>query len=99
VRVYYCQIGFISTHRKIGHSPLYHFISEALSGAKKFYSELEKMTYVVVMAARKLNHYFQSYSITVPTSYPLREIQENKESLVRIGKWASEIPICHRTHS
>jgi hypothetical protein len=38
------------------------------------YSELEKMIYAVVMVARKLKHYFQSYSITIPTSYPLREI-------------------------
>jgi hypothetical protein len=70
--------------------PVY-FISEALSGAKRFYYKLEKMTYVVVMAARKLKHYFQSYSITVPTSYPLREILENKESSVIIGKWATEL--------
>jgi hypothetical protein len=68
-----------------------HFVSEALLGAKKFYSELEKMTCTVVMAARKLKPYFQSYSITVLTSYPLREILENKESLARIGKWATEL--------
>jgi hypothetical protein len=63
-----------------------YFVSEALSGAKKFYSELEKMTYVVIMAARKLKKYFQIYPITIPTSYPLREILENKESSARIGK-------------
>jgi hypothetical protein len=68
-----------------------NFVLEALSGAKKFYSELEKMTYVVVMAAIKLKHYFQSYSIIVPTSYPLRKILENKESSVRVGKWATEL--------
>jgi hypothetical protein len=37
--------------------PVY-FVSEDLSGAKKFYSKLEKMTYAVVMATRKLKHYF-----------------------------------------
>jgi hypothetical protein len=70
--------------------PVY-FVSEALLGAKKFYFELEKMTYLVVMAAGKLKHYFQSYSITVPTSYPLREVLDNKESSARIGKWAIEL--------
>jgi ribonuclease HI len=49
------------------------------------------MTYAVVMVARKLKHYFQSYSTTIPTSYPLREILENKESSVRIGKWTIEL--------
>ena len=33
-------------------------ISEALSGSKLLYSEMEKMAYAVVMAARKLRHYF-----------------------------------------
>jgi hypothetical protein len=75
---------------KLKQVPVY-FVSEALSGAKKFYSELEKMTYTVVMVARKLKHYFQSYSIIVPTSYPLREILENKESSTQIGKWVTEL--------
>jgi hypothetical protein len=35
---------------------LVYFASEALSGSKLFYSELEKITYAVVMAARKLRH-------------------------------------------
>jgi hypothetical protein len=37
--------------------PIY-YISEALSGSKLFYSEMEKMAYAVVMDKRKLRHYF-----------------------------------------
>lgn len=37
--------------------PIY-FISKALSGAKLNYSKLEKIAYTVVMASRKLKHYF-----------------------------------------
>jgi hypothetical protein len=37
--------------------PIY-YVSEALSGSKFFYSEMEKMAYAVVMAKRKLRHYF-----------------------------------------
>jgi hypothetical protein len=33
---------------------LVYFSSEALSGSKIFYSELEKIAYAVIMAARKL---------------------------------------------
>jgi hypothetical protein len=40
--------------------PVY-FASEALSGSKLFNSELEKTTYAVVMAARKLRHYFEGH--------------------------------------
>jgi hypothetical protein len=42
---------------KMKRFPIY-FISEALSGAKLNYSELEKIAYIVVMASRKLKHYF-----------------------------------------
>ena len=68
--------------------PIY-FVSEALNGSKLLYSEMEKMAYAVVMAARKLCHYFQSFKIKVPTSFPLRDMFENREASGRIGKWAT----------
>ena len=55
------------------------------------YSEMEKMAYTVVMAARKLRHYFQSFKIKVPTSFPLQDIFENREASGRIGKWATQL--------
>jgi hypothetical protein len=70
--------------------PIY-YVSEALSGSKLFYSEMEKMAYDVVMAKRKLRHYFQSHNISVPTAFPLRDMFENKESTGMMGKWATEL--------
>jgi len=70
--------------------PIY-FVSEALSGSKLLYSEMEKMAYAVVMAARKLRHYFQSFKIKVPTSFPLRYMFENREASGRIEKWARQL--------
>jgi hypothetical protein len=52
---------------------------------------MEKMAYVVVMAARKLRYYFQSHKIIVPTSYPIRDMFENGESSSRIRKWAAQL--------
>ena len=52
---------------------------------------MEKIAYAVVMAARKLRYYFQSYKIKVPTSYLLRDMFENKEASGRIGKWAAQL--------
>jgi ribonuclease HI len=52
---------------------------------------LEKVAYALVMASRKLRHYFTSHKITVPTSLPLRDMFENKEAIGRIAKWATEI--------
>jgi hypothetical protein len=48
-------------------APVY-FVSEVLSLSKKNYTELEKVLYAVLMASRKLRHYFQAYHIIVPSS-------------------------------
>lgn len=70
--------------------PVY-YASETLEGPKKFYIELEKIAYAVVMAARKPKHYFQANKITVPSSQPLDNIFKNLEAIRRIGKWATEL--------
>jgi hypothetical protein len=58
--------------------PVY-FVFEVLSLSKKNYTELEKVLYVVLMASRKLRHYFQAYHIIVPSSQPLKDIMRNRE--------------------
>jgi hypothetical protein len=72
------------------HAPVY-FISEVLSLSKKNYTELEKVLYVVLMASRKLRHYFQAYHIIVPSSQSLKDIMRNREATGRIRKWAAEL--------
>jgi hypothetical protein len=59
--------------------PVY-FVSEVLSASKKNYTELEKVLYAVLMASRKLRHYFQTYHIIVPSSQPLKDIMRNRET-------------------
>jgi ribonuclease HI len=70
---------------------LVYFASEALSGSKIFYSELKKIAYAVVMATRKLRHYFESHRIRVITNQPLNDLFTNKEASTRIIKWAAEL--------
>jgi hypothetical protein len=70
---------------------LVYFISEVLSASKKNYTELENVLYVVLMASRKLRHYFQAYHIIVPSSQPLKDIMRNREATGRVGKWAAEL--------
>jgi hypothetical protein len=69
-------------------SPVY-FVSEALSGSKLLYSELEKIAYAVVRATRKLRHYFEAHKVTVLTDQPLNDLFINKEASSRIAKWAT----------
>jgi hypothetical protein len=71
-------------------APVY-FVSEVLSLSKKNYTELEKVLYAVLMASRKLRHYFQAYHIIVPSPQPLKDIIRNREATGRIGKRATEL--------
>jgi hypothetical protein len=68
-----------------------YFASEVLSPSKKNYTELKKVLYAVLMASRKLRHYFQAYHIIVPSSQPLKDIMRNKEATGRVRKWAAEL--------
>jgi flagellar biosynthesis protein FlhB len=69
-------------------APIY-FVSEVLSLSN--YTELEKVLYAVLMASRKLWHYFQAYNIIVPSSQPLKDIMRNREATERVGKWVAEL--------
>jgi ribonuclease HI len=71
-------------------APVY-FVSDVLSLSKKNYTELEKVLYAVLMASRKLRHYFQAYHIIVPSSQPLKDIMRNREATGRIGKWVAKL--------
>jgi hypothetical protein len=70
---------------------LVYFVSEVLTLSKKNYTELEKVLYAILMASRKLRHYFQAYHIIVPSSQPLKDIIRNREAIGRVGKWAAEL--------
>jgi hypothetical protein len=70
--------------------PIY-FVSEVLSPSKRNYIELEKVLYAVLMVSRKLQHYFRSYHIIVPSSQPPKDIIINREATWRVGKWSIEL--------
>jgi hypothetical protein len=38
-------------NKKVSHQVPIYFVSEALAGSKKYYSEMEKICYAVVMSA------------------------------------------------
>jgi hypothetical protein len=52
---------------------------------------VHKLLYVVLIASRKLRHYFQAHKISVVTSYPLRAMLHTSNATDNITKWATEL--------
>jgi hypothetical protein len=72
------------------HKPVY-YVSEVLHEAKTRYLEKHKLLYAVLVAFRKLRHYFQAHKVVVVTSFPLRAVLHNSNATGNIAKWASEL--------
>ena len=48
---------------------LVYFVSSLLQGARSRYSGVQKLIFCLIMASRKLCHYFQAHEITVVTRF------------------------------
>jgi hypothetical protein len=70
--------------------PVY-YISEVLHEAKTRYLETHKLLYAVLIASRKLRHYFQVHRIVVVTSFLLRAILHYSNATGNIAKWVAEL--------
>jgi ribonuclease HI len=70
--------------------PVY-YVSEVLHEAKTRYLETHKLLYDVLVASRKLRHYFQAHRVVVVTSFSLRAILHNSNAIGNIAKWAAEL--------
>ena len=52
---------------------------------------MEKLSFALVTAARKLRPYFQAHTIEVPKEYPMKQVLHKPETSGRLMKWAIEL--------
>ncbi|XP_065633577.1 uncharacterized protein LOC136069222 [Quercus suber] len=64
-------------------------VSKSLHEAEVHYLPLEKAILAVVLATRKLSHYFQAHTVVVLTQLPLRAIFQSADYTGRIAKWGT----------
>lgn len=77
--------------------PVY-FVIEVLSDINIRYPQVQKLIYTVLIAKRKLLHYFESHQVVVVTSAVLSEIIQNWDASGRVAKWATELMKHHITY-
>ena len=70
---------------------LIYFESRILLDVETQYYLIEKTTYVVVVATRKLKPYFDAHQKIVLTDLPLEKSLDKIERSGRLAKWAIEL--------
>ena len=80
----------VTCKKKSVQRPVY-FVSSLLQGAATRYPDIQKILLGVLVASRKLRHYFQAHPIVVVTSFPLGRILHNRKATGRIAEWSLEL--------
>ena len=67
--------------------PVY-YINQAFQGAEAQYPRIEKITFALIVALRKLCPYFQANPIIVMTDQPIKKVMNKHEAARRMVQWA-----------
>ena len=70
--------------------PVY-YINQAFQGAVAKYLRIEKITFTLTVASRKLRPYFQANPILVMTDQPIKKSINKPEAVGRMVQWAIEL--------
>jgi hypothetical protein len=70
--------------------PVY-FVSTVLRDARERYTMQQKLLYTLLIASRKLRHYFQGHPIKVVTDRPLETILRNPNVIGTVAEWAVDL--------
>ena len=70
--------------------PIY-FVSKALQGPELRYQSLEKAALAVVFSARRLRHYFHSFTVVVMKNLPIQKVLQKPDVAGRMVRWAVQL--------
>ena len=68
-----------------------HYTNRALREAEGRYPQIEKLAFALIIASRKLRHYFQAHVINVTTDHLLKKAMNKLEATGRLIQWAVEL--------
>ena len=63
--------------------PIY-YVNQAFQGAEAKYPRIEKITFTLIVASRKLHPYFQANLILVMTDQPIKKAMNKPEAVGRM---------------
>ena len=79
-----------------------YYTSRVLMGVEGRYTMMEKLAFALIIASRKLRHYFQAHIINVLTNHPLKKVMNKLEVARQLIKWVirlSEFDIRYQPRS
>ena len=68
-----------------------YYVSQAFQGAEAKYPRIEKISFALIVASRKLRPYFQANPILVMTDQPIRKSMNKPKATRRMIQWAIEL--------
>ena len=68
------RISAVLVREEDKHQHPIYYISKSLLDAETRYMSMEKLLLALVIAVKKLRHYFESHPISVVTNYPLKSV-------------------------
>ncbi|XP_057444433.1 uncharacterized protein LOC130736649 [Lotus japonicus] len=74
-----------------GEQKIVYFVSHTLQRAEIRYQKIEKAALVVLVTARHIRPYFQSFQVKVRTDLPLRQVLQKPDLPGRLVAWSVEL--------
>ena len=68
-----------------------YFVSKVLQGPETQYQAIEKASLAVVFTARRILHYFQSFTVIVMTEIPIHKVLQQLDITGRMVGWVVEL--------